>query len=164
GLFLNRGRAAADEPKAEDLRRCLVASYYDDARTAVQRLEPTVALAWKAGEAPHPRLDGKSEKVEWRGHLNVVRGGTYRFRVRLRGNFRLTIGVKDRLRAEEAGDTAAWHESGEVTLEPGVHLLSVEFIRRAGPARVELFWEGPQFRAEPLHPDFLGHTAAQETE
>jgi mono/diheme cytochrome c family protein len=164
GLLLNAGRAAAAEPKVEDLRRGLVASYRDAAKTEVQRLEPTIALALKAGEAPHPQLDGKSEKVTWRGYLNVVRGGTYRFRARVRGELRVTIDVKEALRAEETGGAAAWHESGEVKLEPGVHVFIVEFKRLAGPARVELFWEGPQFRSEPLNPDFLGHTAAQETE
>jgi cbb3-type cytochrome oxidase cytochrome c subunit len=162
GLLPNVGRAD-DEPKVEDLRRGLVATYRDAAKTEVQRLEPTVALALKPGEAPHPRLDGKSEKVTWRGYLNVVRGGTYRFRARLRGDLRVTVGVKEWLRAEEAGD-AAWHQSGEVKLEPGVYVFVVEFTRRAGAGHVELFWEGPQFRAEPLNADFLGHTAAQETE
>ena len=51
--------AAADGVDAGALRPGLVASYRDAARPAtneVVRLEPTIALALKAGEAPHPRL------------------------------------------------------------------------------------------------------------
>ena len=163
GLLATASRASADEPKVADLHHGLVATYRDASKTEIQRLEPTVALALKAGESAHPRLDGKSETVEWKGYLNVLRGGNYRFRVRLIGDFKLSIAGKEVLKLKATDEKATLTDGVEVRLEPGVQPLVAEFTRTAGPARIELLWETQQFRAEPLPQDFLGHTAAQET-
>ena len=163
GLLATAVRVHADEPKIGDLHRGLVATYRDAAKTEVQRLEPTIALALKAGESAHPRLDGKSEAVTWQGYLNVVRGGNYRFRVRLLGEFKLTIAGKEVLKLKAADEKPALTDGVEVRLEPGVQPLVAEFTRTAPAAQFELLWQSPQFRAEPLHQDFLGHTTAQET-
>ena len=80
---------AEEPPAAEDLRRGLVTTYRDDARpnpTEIVRLEPTVALALGPGEAAYPRLGAGGGAVQWKGYLNVLRGGAYRFRARLRGS------------------------------------------------------------------------------
>src|SRR5947209_4220878 len=103
-LVLIPAARSAAEPNVEDLRRGLVATYRDASPTEVQRLEPTIALALKAGESPHPRLDGKTGTATWKGYVNVVRGGAYRFRVRLRGEFRLSVGGKEVLKVKETGD------------------------------------------------------------
>lgn len=42
-------------------------------------LEPTVALNLKADEAPHPRLNGANGTYVWKGYINLLRAGNYRF-------------------------------------------------------------------------------------
>jgi cytochrome c551/c552 len=153
-------RAADPAIEPEDLRRGLVTTYRDTAKpkpAEVVRLEPQIALAMKAGEAPHPRLQTEGGSVTWRGHINILRRGTYRFAVRLRGRFRLQVAGKDVLTAEGKDDKPALQESATVQLEAGVHPLVAEFTRLPGSARVELFWESKHFRREPLPFDHLGH-------
>jgi mono/diheme cytochrome c family protein len=150
-----------------DLRRGLVATYRDDARPTareVVRIEPTVALALKAGEAPHSRLSGTDGTARWQGLLTVARGGKYRFDVRLRGRFRLEIAGREVLAAEVREDRPARRQGPEVQLEAGDHPLTAEFTRPAGAAVVELSWSAPFFFREPLPSDVLGHRAAQEDE
>jgi cbb3-type cytochrome oxidase cytochrome c subunit len=152
---------AADPPvRVEDLRPGLVATYRDDARPTpveIVRLEPTIALAWKAGGTAHPRLAAGGGTVRWEGYVNVLRPGAYRFSVTLRGRFRLSVAGKDVLAAEVNDETAARKEGAAHTLEAGVHPLVAEFTRLPGSARVELFWQSSQIRTEPLPFDHLGH-------
>jgi mono/diheme cytochrome c family protein len=148
-----------------DLRRGLVATYRDDSRPQpreVVRLEPTVALALKAGEAPHPRLAGTGGTARWQGFLAVARGGKYRFDVYLRGRFRLEVAGREALAAEVREDRPGRRQGPEVFLEAGNHPLTAEFTRPAGIAVVELSWAAPSFRREPLPSDALGHRPAQE--
>jgi mono/diheme cytochrome c family protein len=158
---LTVGTAGAREgPPAEDLKRGLVTTYCDAARPTpaeAVRLEPTVALALKAGEAPDWRLRGDGGSAAWHGYLNVLRGGTYRFSVRLRGRFRLQVGGKEVLAAEVKDAQAALKEGPEVRLEAGTHPLKAELTYLPGGARVELLWKPPQVRQEPLPFDVLGH-------
>lgn len=154
--------ARALEP--EELHRGLVAQFLDpDGKDAValSRLEPTIALAWQTAEAGHPRLHANGGKATWLGRLKVARTGAYRFSVRLRGNFRLSVAGKEALRAEVREARAALHQGPEVMLEAGIHPLSAEFTRFPGAARVELLWKGPGFREEPLSHDVVGHLPAE---
>ncbi len=151
---------AADAVDADALRPGLVATYRDTARPAaneVVRLEPTIALALKAGEAPHPRLAADGGSVRWEGYLNVVRAGNYRFRAVVRGQFRLTVGDKEVLAATVKEEAPALKEGPELRLESGWQPLVAEFTRLPGPARVEVFWESKGFRSEPLPHEPLRH-------
>ncbi len=155
---------AGDAPPAEDLKRGLVTTYRDTAKPTPAeaiRLEPTVALALKAGEAPHWRLRGDGGTAVWQGYLNVLRGGKYRFSVRLRGRFRLEVAGKEVLAGEGTDAQAALKDGPEVRLEAGVHALKAEYTRPPGAARVELLWKPPQVRQEPLPFDVLGHLPKQ---
>jgi mono/diheme cytochrome c family protein len=157
---IRAGHAAEPVVQAEDLRRGLVTTYRDGARphpAEVVQLEPTVALALKAGEAPDPRLRADDGTVVWKGYLNVLRGGAYRFHVRLRGRLLLTVGGKEVLAGVVTTEKPVLREGAEVRLEAGVHPFVAEFTRLPGAARVELFWESPFFRREPLPFDVLGH-------
>jgi cytochrome c2 len=163
-LGAGAGGRAEEPPAAEDLRPGLVTTYRDDARphpTEIVRLEPTVALALGPGEAAHPRLAAEGGTVEWKGYLNVLRGGAYRFRVRLRGEFKLLVGGKEVVAGEVRGAQAAVKEGPEVHLEPGVHVLEAACTRPPGAARVDLFWQAPHIRLEPLPYDVLGHLPAK---
>src|SRR5688500_1613658 len=92
--------AARAQVDAGQLRRGLVATHRDGAGVEVVRLEPTAALNLKAGDAPHPRLSAGGGTTRWEGHINLTRADNYRFRVRLRGAFKLKVGAKEVLSAE----------------------------------------------------------------
>ena len=56
---MNESRAAEPEVSEEDLKPGLIATHRDDTKPTpaeVVQLQPTIALALKAGEAVHPRL------------------------------------------------------------------------------------------------------------
>jgi mono/diheme cytochrome c family protein len=144
---------AAQGPDAEELLRGLVATYSDG--TTITRIEPTVALSLKAGEAPHPRLKADGGKYEWHGFLNLLRGGKYRFSAQLVGSVSVKVGTSVVFKADAAA--LEMKEGAEVELAAGVLPLTVEYQRPAGAARLELLWQGPGFRREPLPPDFVGH-------
>ena len=46
-------------------------------------MEPTIALALRAGEAIHPRLAADAS-ARWNGYLKILRPGPYRFTATLR--------------------------------------------------------------------------------
>jgi cbb3-type cytochrome oxidase cytochrome c subunit len=156
-LFLGAPLRAAEFDA--ELRAGLVATFRDGATprpTEIIRLEPTIALQLKTGESAHPRLrpDGS---VVWQGQVNVPRNGGYRFRVRLRGQFRLLVGPQEALRAEVSGAEPALKDGPEIQLKGGRLSLQAEFTRLPGLARVEVVWQGPGFREEPLPYEAVGH-------
>jgi cytochrome c551/c552 len=156
------GPVAAAEDKSvepEDLSRGLVAVYRDTAEPAreVWQLEPTIALALKAGESPHPRLSADGGSARWQGYINLVRAGEYRFTARLRGRFRLRVAGKEVLAGESRAAEAALVEGPPIRLAAGVQTLSAEFTGLSGSARLEVSWQASYFRSEPLPYDYLGH-------
>jgi mono/diheme cytochrome c family protein len=166
-LFLlpfSPGRAA--DVDAEDLRPGLVTTYRDAARPTpveITRIDPALGFTLKAGESFHPRLAADGETVRWEGYVNVLRAGVYRFRAVLRGRFRLTVAGKEVLAAEGKDAAPVTQDGPETKLESGVHALTAEFTRLPGDARLELWWQSPYFRTEPLPFDVLGHLPKQET-
>ncbi|HVS36716.1 MAG TPA: c-type cytochrome [Gemmataceae bacterium] len=156
GVLACRGGAAA--PDAEDLRRGLVTVFQDELTppTEVVRLEPTIALALQAGESAHPALT-PGGTAAWTGYINVLRGGTYRFSLNLRGKFRLTLDGKEAAAGAVEADKPQLIEGPELRLDSGVHRLSAEYTRPIGAARVEVSWKGPGFRTEPLPYEALGY-------
>jgi len=143
----------------DDLRPGLVASYRDGKQPPVEvvRLEPGIALAWKATETAHPRLSPGDGTVQWEGYLNVLRAGNYRFSALLRGKIAVSVAGKEVLTGEGKEDAASTATGQEMRLEAGIHPLSAKFTRLPGAARLELFWQGPGFRKEPVPNDYLGH-------
>jgi mono/diheme cytochrome c family protein len=157
GLLTAEPVRADKVPSVEELRRGLIATYRDAGKppTTAVRLEPTVALALKAVESPDPRLRPSGTAV-WRGYLNILRADVYRFSARLRGQLRVRVGGKEVL-AATVKETSALKEGPEVKLEAGVQPFEAEFTRLSGGARVELLWQAPFFRREPLPYRVLGH-------
>ncbi|MBY0459028.1 MAG: hypothetical protein K2V38_16955, partial [Gemmataceae bacterium] len=75
-----------------DLKPGLIATYRDDPKTAVTRLEPTVALTLASkAETPHPAL-AAGGAMAWKGYLNITRRGGYTFSANVRGG-KLTVKV-----------------------------------------------------------------------
>jgi mono/diheme cytochrome c family protein len=158
--------SAAANIDAEDLRSGLVATYRDAGNkpVVITQFEPTIALALGKSEAPHPRLRADGGTIHWQGYLNILRPGTYRFDVRLRGRLRVTIAGKEVLATESQTDSAALEIGSPVKMEAGIHALTAKFTRFPGVARVELFWEAAHFSREPLPPDVLTHLPARVPE
>ena len=127
GLVLAAVPCRADDIEPDSLRRGLVATYRDNAKpqpAEVSQIDATIALALQPTEAAHPRLGAGGGTVVWRGYLNVLRGGAYRFTVRLRGDFKLKIGGKEVFAASVHDAEPALKSSGDVQLEAGVQPLS----------------------------------------
>jgi mono/diheme cytochrome c family protein len=160
---LARPTPAADtEIDAGALRPGLVATYTGGRGTgtaSVTRLEPTIALALKAGESPHPRLAVDNGKARWEGYLKILRAGEYHFKAQVRGKFRFSLDGKDIIVAESA-DVPVVSEKA-VKLEAGAHALVAEYERPKGNAAVEVTWRSGQFRDEPLAFAALGHDPAK---
>jgi cbb3-type cytochrome oxidase cytochrome c subunit len=148
-LTLALGASAANAIEPSDLKPGLIATYRDKAdggAREVVRLEPTVAITLAKGEAPHPSL-ASGGVMGWKGHINFARAGKYKFDATVEGGkLAVKVSGKDVLGAE-------------FQAEGGVVPFEVRFVRESadGPARVELFWEGPGFIREPLAYQFLGH-------
>ena len=158
-------KAADAAPEPEDLRRGLVTIFTDKTAPPVEivRLEPTVAVSLQANEAAHPRLRPDGGTVVWKGYINVIRSGAYHFQANLRGRFRMTIGGKEVLSGDVPDEKPQLKEGADLRLDAGVVPLVAEYTRPAGVARVEVYWQGPGFRLEPLPFDVLGHLPAQAT-
>src|SRR5688572_18672210 len=72
-----------EDPEAEEPSRRpgLVARYVVEGEMTprVVRLDASPALLLASGEAPDPRLPARGWRAEWRGVLEVLRPGSYRF-------------------------------------------------------------------------------------
>jgi cytochrome c2 len=137
-----------------ELKPGLVATY-SDGKQSVTRLEPAVGLTLKPGDAPHPRLAATGQAT-WTGYLNVVRPGMYRFTAQVRGgSLVLRIGGNAVIGAP-GGNPSEWG-TPDLVLAGGVQRFEVVFAGRKPDAQLELFWEGPGFKREPIPHQYLGH-------
>lgn len=149
--------------QGEPPRPGIVATYRGGGKQPLElvQLEPTLALTLKAGESPHPRLSADGGTVRYQGYLTIARAGSYRFSVLLRGKFQLTVAGKEVLSASVDGTAAALKQGPEVQLEPGLHALVGVFERLPGAARLQVRWQAPFFRNEPLPYQVVRHLPAQ---
>ncbi|MCS6850732.1 MAG: c-type cytochrome [Gemmataceae bacterium] len=148
----------------DELRSGLVAVYNDAAGSkpvGLVRLDPTVAVSWRVGETAHPRLSATGGEVRWTGYVHVLRAGTYRFHGVLRGQLAVTVADQTVLSAEVNDDHPRSVEGPDVRLDAGIQPLAVRFVRRSGTARLELRWQGPGFRSEPLPSSQLFHLPSE---
>jgi mono/diheme cytochrome c family protein len=162
-LLLNPEQGRGEGPKAKELQRGLIATFTDPARhQQLLSLEPAVALALEDNEAPHPRLASEEFAAEWTGYVNIRPKGSYRFAVRLRGDFRLTVAGREVLKARSDDKQPRLIEGPDVQLNAGAHSFVATFKKaRGGDARIELLWQGPGFRQEPLPFNVLGHLSGE---
>lgn len=138
-----------------DLKPGLIASYADGERK-ICRLEPAVGLTLAQGESAHPQL-GPLTSATWQGYLIIVRTGKYRFSVTSHGGpVQLQMDQQVILTAP-ASESAVTTTSQVLELTGGVKPFSVSIQSDGRPARIELCWEGPGFRREPIPHMFFGH-------
>jgi mono/diheme cytochrome c family protein len=159
GVWVSCQRSADGQIHRKALRPGLVAAHQGagPGGATVVQIEPTIALALKAGESTHPRLSAAGGRIRWDGFLNVVRAGDYRFSAVLRGKLRVAVAGKVVVDTALRADTPGAVEGPATHLEPGIHPLSAEFTRLPGAARVELSWQAAHFHREPLPHSVLGH-------
>ena len=144
-----------------DLKPGLVAFYLEPHKgpppPGVSRVEPTVALTLNSGEAPHPRLKGLMS-AKWSGYINIVRPGKYTFAANVQGGvLTVRVGGKEAITVTSGDKDATSKTGAELTLEGGVLPFEATFASPGGVVRVELLWEGPGFRREPVPHQFFGH-------
>src|SRR5207248_4715216 len=148
-----------------DLRPGLVAEYRSlaDPRHVVSRVEPKPAFHI-GRSSPHPRLPPGPFEVTWSGVIALKEPGPLTFWAFVGGELTVTIDGVTVL--EGRGPTDAARLAGKAALkrEPGSYRVAVRYRSLADvPARLQLWWEGPTFAAEPLPPWRLGHLAADRT-
>jgi cbb3-type cytochrome oxidase cytochrome c subunit len=128
---------------AADAAPGLLANAKDSRRTVTFTVPaPHVTLA--PGDSVHPQL-GPEFEVEWRGEINLVRAGEYRFF------------LASPATVQVAGRDAA---AQPLALDAGAHPLVIRLNRAAGakPARVRLEWESGFFRREPVPASVFSHS------
>lgn len=150
---------AASSVELEELRPGLVARCTDAGKPPVEvvRLESSVGLNWKASETAHPRLAAEGNTTTWTGYVNLLRAGNYRFTATIRGKVSVRVAGKEVLAGEHLADQALPLEGAATALEAGPQMFTVLYARQAGAGRLELRWEGPGFRNEPLPYHVLFH-------
>ncbi len=153
--------STTDAVEPSELKPGLITTYAEsaDGRSGrrVSRVEPTVALFLNAGETAHPSLRANGQ-VTWRGHINIVRAGKYRFSADVRGgSFEVQLDGKAVLPGSGDDSGASDVRAAEISLTGGVKAFVVTFTQTGKTAQVELRWQGPGFREEPLPHQFLGH-------
>ncbi len=149
----------AQEPiKRVDLKTGLIFTVVDDKQVSFSRLVPNAALLLNQNEAAHPQSQG-GQAFQWRGAIQIVAAGSYTFDATLQGKLNVKIGGQVVLTVEQ--NTPASKVAGQaVELKPGIWPVEIT-LERAGPAvRLELYWQGPRFRREPIPSLFFGHTKA----
>ena len=154
--------AFAQEVKRADLKPGLLFTATDATKPAgtTTRLEPAVAINLKAGETAHPRM-ASADTFTWTGYVQVITPGKYTFAATLLGKLDVTLDGKPMLTGEVKGDAAKLLTGAAVELEPGIRPFVATLNRTEKAVRVELRWEGPGFRKEPVPYFFYGHTVKQ---
>ena len=101
------------------------------------RVTPALDTFWYDPAIPEPYL------AVWTGNLDVSNGGTYGFEVDGAGEIDLWIDGK--LRASNVADAAE-----DAFLTVGAHTIRLEYFSAAPPSRIEVLWEPPGGRLEPI--------------
>ncbi|MCH8218418.1 MAG: c-type cytochrome, partial [Planctomycetes bacterium] len=122
----------------------LVAAYSDGVRE-VTVIVDTPHFALIDGESIHPQI-ATSFSVQWRGFIEILLSGRYRFSVE---------GNASSCRINGKAVLERW-----IDLDAGLHALELAYARGPGAARVQWVWESEYFGLEPLPASRLYHDAA----
>ena len=133
-----------------DVKPGLVFTAGDRVGAKMSRLEPGVGVTLGADDSADARV------LTWRGTVNILQAGKYRFATTFEGHVAVTIG--GRVVYEAASPTLAPADGGvEVALTAGVQPFEATLIRTGPASRLELLWSGPGFKREPVPYYFFGH-------
>src|SRR3954464_12069720 len=95
-------------------------------------VSPSPAFVLKENESIHPQLPAQFT-AKYIGLIKIIRAGQYKF-------------------VADADITVDQQKTGdkEIKLDEGDHPISIEFVRKAGPARLLVQWQSDQFPLEPI--------------
>ena len=124
------------------------------------RVAETVFVAEAAeATAADERRAGNPPDVTFTGCVLVQSPGEHRLHAFASGHVRVALAGQTLLDGKT--DEPAWHASDSIELPFGFHALEVHYRGGDRPARLNLFWEGPNFALEPLAARWLFHEREQ---
>lgn len=148
---------ASEDDEELEFRPGVITQLRAGNRTAT-RIDERIAFRW--GDAqPDPRISADRFNASFRGRLFTIVRGEYRLHIFARGKVTLSLAGKELLKADlkEPG----WQAAQPLELAYGYHPLEIEFEKTGDPARIALFWEGPDFQLEPVPGWHLFHDPGQ---
>jgi mono/diheme cytochrome c family protein len=150
--------SADEEEEPSPFRGGVIARYTGTDGVARVRLEDEIAFAWGA-EPPERRVPPGPFSAEFSGYLDVRAPGQYRLHVFAAGAVRLKF--NGAVLIDATSREPSWLDSEPIELPFGELPLEVQYRRGDEPARLALFWQGPQFELEPIAARWLLHDAKQ---
>jgi mono/diheme cytochrome c family protein len=149
--------AAGDDEDENPYRPGIVAVYRGVGGAEHSALEDEIAFDWGEGP-PDRRLSAGPFAVTFTGRLLVQTPGTYRLHVFAAGA--VHVDVAGNVLIDGKSPEPAWIDGKPIELEFGYHPIAVRYRHINEPARLALFWQGPQFELEPLAARWLYHESA----
>jgi mono/diheme cytochrome c family protein len=168
-VFLACVTTAPAEPPAgrldldpEDLRPGLVAEYRSiaEGKATVSRIEPKPAFTL-GRSSPHPRLPAGPFEATWTGIISIRDPGPITLAAIVGGE--LSISLAGDVVLEGRGNTETTRVTSKgIGREPGDYLISIRYRSIENvPARLQLWWQGPTFAAEPVPAWRFGHIVSK---
>ncbi len=137
-IILSLFAPAAHAAKTEGPPPGLIATYSSkDLR--ITTITPSPAFILKDKESIHPQLTPQFS-AHYTGLIKIIRAGQYKF-------------IAD---ADILIDNQKVTDK-EIKLDEGDHPISIDFLRKPGPARLLLQWQSDYFPLEPLPSNVLSH-------
>ena len=114
--------------------------------------------------SPHPRIPEGPFEVVWTGAILLREPGPITFHVIAGGDVSLAIDGVEVLRGQaKTGDAELRGQRG-LERGPGLYALRLRFRSLPDvPARVQLWWQGPTFAAEPIPAWRFRHVASERS-
>jgi len=120
---------------------------YEDAGTAIERVDPDVAFVWGT-RAPDERLIAGPFRARWTGTLLVQSGEAVQFFAYVQGKVHLSIDGRVLLDRQTA--TAQWVRGPATDLPYGDLPFELEYTRSAPEGQLKLYWSARDFPLEPV--------------
>ncbi|HWP47365.1 MAG TPA: PA14 domain-containing protein, partial [Candidatus Limnocylindrales bacterium] len=103
---------------------------------ALVKLDPEVSTA--VLKERREELGVNRFSVRWEGYIEVRKSGEYQFRLESDDGSRLYI--REQLVVDNAGGMGLQKAMGDVSLDPGLHPVRVEYVQGGGLLKIEVKW------------------------
>jgi hypothetical protein len=144
----------AGPEREQNLQSGLLAEYRTLAESSgavpLHRIDPKPSFTW--GEStPHPRIPSGPFEVTWRGRIELEGDEDLRFGAWLAGKVRVQIDDEEVLQATHREQEVRHDAVKSFRREAGTYPIRIVFSSIEGtPARLQLWWSGQSFAAEPI--------------
>jgi mono/diheme cytochrome c family protein len=125
------------------------------------RYESLPAMLLKSGESPDSRLPAFGWQAEWRGTIEILKPGTYRFSARTSGPLQVVVGERKVLDVADQKGQDQQAAGEEVKLPFGVQPITIHYAQAGNGAALKLLWQSDSFGLEPLPAYVLGHAGGE---